>query len=165
MLRSIKFWVQCTTSLTSSSQPKIKTIFVKQYHQFSNSTFQSLPTFFIISKFSLSDRKKQKARTQVYSNYKKNIQLWSTWFPAVLSEQLPFFHLDVVAHGTDIQIVGESLVISSKYHYPGDQLPADRGFALEEDFAAECSSEFFVTAFTKGQKQMTVKEIETTSQI
>ena len=71
----------------------------------------------------------------------------------------------MVAHGTDIQIVRESLVISSKYHYPGDQLPADRGFALEEDFAAECSSEFFVTAFTKGQKQMTVKEIETTSQI
>ena len=71
----------------------------------------------------------------------------------------------MVSHGTDIQIVRESEFISSKYHYPGDELPPDRRFALKEDFAAECSSEFFVTAFTKGQKQMTAKEIETTSQI
>ena len=60
MLRSIKSWVQCTTSLNSSSQPKIKTIYVKQYHQFSNSIFESLPTFLIVSKSSLSNRKIRK---------------------------------------------------------------------------------------------------------
>ena len=50
-------------------------------------------------------------------------------------------------------------------YYPGDQLLADRGFALEEDFAAEWSSELFIPAFTKGQKQLTAKEVETTRQI
>ena len=36
---------------------------------------------------------------------------------------------------------------------------------MEEDFAAECSSKLFITAFIKGQKQMTAKEVETTCQI
>ena len=35
-------------------------------------------------------------------------------------------------------------------YYLGDQLLADRGFALEEDLTAECNSEFFIPAFTKG---------------
>ena len=64
---------------------------------------------------------------------------------------------------TDIQIVQDSGFISSKYHYPGDQLLADREFALEEDFAAEYSSELFIPAFKKGQ--LTAKEVETTRQI
>ena len=71
---------------------------------------------------------------------------------------------------TDIQIVQDSGFISSKYHYPGDQLLADREFALEEDFAAEYSSELFIPGFKKGQltakeKQLTAKEVETTRQI
>ena len=65
----------------------------------------------------------------------------------------------------DIKTVRESGFISSKYHYPGDQLLADRGFTLEEDFAVNCSSELFIPAFTKGQKQLTAKEVETTRQI
>ena len=65
----------------------------------------------------------------------------------------------------NIQIFWESGFISSKYHYPGDQLLADRGLALEEDFAAECSSELFIPAFTKRQKQLTAKDVETTLQI
>ena len=66
---------------------------------------------------------------------------------------------------TDIQIVRESGFISSKDHYPGDQLLADLGFALEGDFAAECSSELFISAFLKGKKQLIAKEVETTRRI
>ena len=65
---------------------------------------------------------------------------------------------------TDMQIVRELGFISSKYYYPGDELLAGRGFALEEEFAAECSSELFIPAFTKGQKQLTAK-VDTTCQI
>ena len=36
---------------------------------------------------------------------------------------------------------------------------------MEEDFAAECSSELFIPAFTEGQKQLIAKEVETTRQI
>ena len=50
-------------------------------------------------------------------------------------------------------------------YYSGDQLLADCGFALEEKFAAECSSELFIPAFTKGRKQLTAKEVETTRQV
>ena len=36
---------------------------------------------------------------------------------------------------------------------------------MEEDFAAECSSELFIPAFTKRRKQLTAKDVETTLQI
>ena len=36
---------------------------------------------------------------------------------------------------------------------------------MEEDFAAKCSSELLIPAFTKGQKQLTAKKVETTGQI
>ena len=65
----------------------------------------------------------------------------------------------------DIQTVWESGFISSKYHFPGDELLADHRFALEEDFATECSSELLIPSFTKGQKQSAAKEVETTCQI
>ena len=63
---------------------------------------------------------------------------------------------------TGIQIVQESGFISSKYHYPRDQLLADCGFALEENFAAESSSKLFIHAFTKEKKQLTAKEVKIT---
>ena len=59
----------------------------------------------------------------------------------------------------------ESGFISSKLHYPGDQLLDDRGFTLQDDFAAECSVELLIPSFTKGQKQLTAKEAETTRKI
>ena len=76
-----------------------------------------------------------------------------------------FLSLDCHGRATDIQIVPESGFISSKYHYPRDQLLADCGFALEENFAAECSSELFIQAFTKEKKQLTAKEVEITCEI
>ena len=38
---------------------------------------------------------------------------------------------------------------SSIYHLPGDQILADRGFTLEDDFAIESGSEFFYAFFVQ----------------
>ena len=46
-------------------------------------------------------------------------------------------------------IVRKSGLVSNKFHYPGDQILADRGFPLQDDFASSCSAEFIILAFTK----------------
>ena len=66
---------------------------------------------------------------------------------------------------TDNEIVRESGFISLRYHLPGDQILADRGFTLHDDFAAACSAELVIPAFTKGKKQLSAKEVETTRKI
>ena len=62
-------------------------------------------------------------------------------------------------------IVRKSGLVSNKFHYPGDQILADRGFPLQDDFASSCSAEFIIQAFTKGKKQLSAKEVETTRKI
>ena len=65
----------------------------------------------------------------------------------------------------DTYIVGNLGFISSKFHCPGDQILADRGFPLQDDFAWRCSAELIIPAFTKGKKQLSTKETETTRKI
>ena len=48
---------------------------------------------------------------------------------------------------------------------PGDQILADRGFTLEQDFALDSGSELIIPAFTRGKKQLPAKEIESTRKI
>ena len=50
-------------------------------------------------------------------------------------------------------------------HYPGDQILADRGFTLTDEFAAKCGVELVIASFTKGKNQLSAKEVETTRQI
>ena len=142
----------------------METIFVKQYHQLSNSTFPKLSNIFYCFEIFIEEPKNLKARARVYSNYKKHSTVKYLICCSPTGAAI-FLLLGYGGRGTDIQIVQETGFISSKYHYPREQLLADRGSALEEDFAAECSSEFFIPAFTKGQKQMTLKEVEATRQI
>ena len=52
-----------------------------------------------------------------------------------------------------------------KYHQPRDQILADRGFTLHDDFGAACSAELVIPAFTKGKKQLSAMEVETTRKI
>ena len=66
---------------------------------------------------------------------------------------------------TDTYIVRNSGFISTNLHYPGDQILADRGFPLEDDFASCCSAEFIIPSFTKGKTQLSAKEVETTRKI
>ena len=42
---------------------------------------------------------------------------------------------------------------------PGDQILADRGFTLQEDFALNSGSELIIPAFTRGKKQLSVVEL------
>ena len=50
-------------------------------------------------------------------------------------------------------------------HYPGDQILADRGFTLTDEFAAKCGVELVISSFTKGKNQLSAKEVEATRQI
>ena len=50
-------------------------------------------------------------------------------------------------------------------HMPGDQILADRGFTLQDDFAAGSSSELLIPAFTRGLSQLSAKDVETSRKI
>ena len=55
--------------------------------------------------------------------------------------------------------------INLKYHQPGDQILADRGLTIVDDFAGYCSAELIIPSFTKGKKQLSTKEVETSRKI
>ena len=55
--------------------------------------------------------------------------------------------------------------IDPKLRIPGDQILADRGFTLQDEFAAVCGVQLILPSFTTGRKQLTAKEVETTCQI
>ena len=48
---------------------------------------------------------------------------------------------------------------------PGDQILADRGFTLQDDFAAESCAELITPAFTRGKAQLSAKEVECSRKI
>ena len=62
--------------------------------------------------------------------------------------------------GSDIEVVRDSGFISLRYHNPGDQISADRGFTLVDHFAAACGAQHLVPPFTKGKKQLSADEVE-----
>ena len=39
---------------------------------------------------------------------------------------------------SDVELVNDSGFVGYKYHYPGNQILADRGLALIDEFAAGC---------------------------
>ena len=92
-----------------------------------------------------------KARAQVYSNYKKHCTV------KYLISCSPLGVINFLSNGwggsaTDTYIVRNSGFISNKFHCPGDQILADRGFPLQDDCASSCLAEFIIPAFTKGKK-------------
>ena len=98
-------------------------------------------------------------RAQTYSQYKKNttVKVFIACSPlgAVI-------YLSPVWGGraSDVEIVRKSGFISPNLHLPGDQILADRGFTLKEDFASQCGAALLYPAFTKGRNQMTAREVE-----
>ena len=70
-----------------------------------------------------------------------------------------------MGRATDCCILCDSGFISSNYHLPGDQILEDRGFTLQDDFVSVCSAELIMSAFTKGKKQLSAREVEVTRQI
>lgn len=108
--------------------------------------------------------KNLKARAQVYSNYKKHSTLK---FLVACTPQGAISFLSKAWGGriSDVELVKQSGLISNNYHHPGDQILADRGFTLKDEFAAGAGVELIIPAFTKGKDQLTPKEVETTRQI
>jgi len=104
------------------------------------------------------------ARAQLYSQYKKHCTI------KVFISCTPIGAINFVSkcwggRASDIQIVRESGFHLSKYHMPGDQILADRGFTLKDEFAAGSGSELIIPAFTKGKSQLSAKEVEDSRKI
>ncbi|XP_065671052.1 uncharacterized protein LOC136089219 [Hydra vulgaris] len=92
------------------------------------------------------------SRAQLYSQYKKHCTIKvfiSCWG----------------GRTSDVHIVRESQFHTLKYHMPGDQILADRGFILKEDFAVGSSTELITPAFTRGKSQLSAKEVEDSRKI
>ncbi|XP_041950359.1 uncharacterized protein LOC121711097 [Alosa sapidissima] len=102
--------------------------------------------------------RKLKARAKTYSHYKK----WATvkYFIACNpAGSVTFLSKGWGGRASDVKIVRQSGFISHLYHQPGDQILADRGFTLQEDFAL-LGAHLITPAFTKGRKQLSGREVE-----
>ena len=99
------------------------------------------------------------ARAQLYSQYKRHctIKVLISFTPLGASNYISKHYGGRVS---DRQITRESGFTTSKYHMPGDQILADRGFTLRDDFAAGASAELLIPAFRKGKSQLSAREVE-----
>ena len=104
------------------------------------------------------------ARAQCYSNYKKHCTV-KFFISCTPLGSINFLSKAWGGRASDVHIVRESGFIDSKYHHPGDQILADRGFTLYDDFAASCSAELLTPAFTRGKKQLSAREVEISRKI
>ncbi len=101
-----------------------------------------------------------KARAGVYSNYKKHstVKIFIVCSPL---GAVTYMSCVWGGRASDVEIVRSSGFIDQKYHVPSDQLLADRGFTLKEDFAKQCGAELFTPSFVKGKDQLSAQDIET----
>ena len=94
----------------------------------------------------------------MYSQYKKHCTI------KVLVSCTPLGAINYISkcyggRASDIQITRKSGFTTSKYHMPGDQILADRGFTLKDDFAAGASAELLIPPLTRGKSQLSAKEV------
>ncbi|XP_066924423.1 uncharacterized protein [Clytia hemisphaerica] len=75
------------------------------------------------------------ARARFYSQYKKHTTI-KVFISCTPLGAINFVSQCYGGRPSDIQVVKESGFHTSKYHMPGDQVLADRGFTLVEEFAA-----------------------------
>ncbi|XP_061816547.1 tRNA methyltransferase 10 homolog B isoform X1 [Nerophis lumbriciformis] len=86
------------------------------------------------------------ARQQTYSNYKKHTTAKVLIASSCLGA-ITFLSLAWGGRVSDVELVRRSGFISPTLHHPGDQILADRGFTLEDDFATVCAAELVIPAF------------------
>ncbi len=108
--------------------------------------------------------KNLKARAQVYSNYKKHSTA-KFLIACTPHGSISFLSKAWGGRVSDVELVKNSGLISQKFHHHRDQILADRGFTLVDEFAAGCGVELIIPSFTKGKNQLSAKEVETTRQI
>lgn len=96
--------------------------------------------------------RKLDARACVHSSYKKHS---TVKFPIACTLQGSVSFLSKVWGGriSDVELVKNSGFMDLP-HYPTDQILADRGFTLTDDFARKCGVELIIPSFTKGKKQL-----------
>nr|XP_022308967.1 uncharacterized protein LOC111114789 [Crassostrea virginica]XP_022310818.1 uncharacterized protein LOC111116122 [Crassostrea virginica] len=99
------------------------------------------------------------ARAQCYSSYKRHTTI-KCFISCNPHGAINFLSKCWGGRASDAEIVRNSGFISSLYHLPGDQILADRGFTLADDFAALCSAELITPSFTRGKKQLSAREVE-----
>lgn len=99
------------------------------------------------------------ARAQFFSQYKKHCTIKCLISCTPLGA-INFISKCYGGRASDNQILRESEFASSKYHMPGDQILADRGFTLQDDFAAGSCSLLINPAFTKGKAQLSASDVE-----
>ncbi|XP_013408902.1 uncharacterized protein LOC106172655 [Lingula anatina] len=105
------------------------------------------------------------ARAQCYSQYKKHCTI-KFFISCTPLGAINFISRAWGGRATDKKIVRDSGFISSDIHLPGDQILADRGFTLKDDFASRCGAELLTPAFTKGKGgQLPAKELEISRKI
>lgn len=100
------------------------------------------------------------ARQQTYSNYKHHTTVKVLIACSPLGA-ITFISLAWGGRVSDIELVRKSGFICPRRFQPGDQILADRGFPLQDDFAVHCSAELIVPAFTKGKSQLSPEDVET----
>ena len=104
------------------------------------------------------------ARAQSYSNYKKHSTV-KVFLGCTPLGSVSFLSAAWGGRVSDVELVRESGFIDPKFHLPGDQILADRGFTLQDDFAAACGAELIIPAFTKGRSQLSAQEVEVSRKI
>jgi hypothetical protein len=103
--------------------------------------------------------KNLKARSQTYSNYKKHNTV-KVFIGCTPLGAISFISSAWGGRVSDIELIRKSGFINPDLHKPGDQILADRGFIVQEDFALQLGVHFVIPAFTKGKKQLSAKEVE-----
>ena len=98
------------------------------------------------------------ARAQLWSNYKHHSTV-KVFIACTPLGSVSYLSSVWGGRASDVNIVRQSDFISRKYHLHGDQILADRGFTLQEDFAT-IGVELIMPSFTKGKKQLSASEVD-----
>ena len=90
------------------------------------------------------------ARAQCFSSYKRHTTV------KIFISCSPLGAINYISkvwggRASDVQIVRKSDFITSKYHMPGDQILADRGFTLHDDFATHVALNWLHLPLLKGK--------------
>ena len=108
--------------------------------------------------------RKLKARAQCWSNYKHHYTV------KVFISCSPLGHINFVSkvyggRASDVQLVREFKFMTYEFHMPCYQILNDRGFTLQDEFAAACGVNLLLPSFTKGERQLSPEEVETSRKI
>ena len=90
-----------------------------------------------------------KARAQLWSNYKKHTTI-KYLIGCNSVGAVSFLSRAWGGRASDVEIVRQSRFMTRPEHAPGDQVLADRGFTLQDEFAALAGVELIIPAFIKG---------------